>query len=83
MFPAAKYPPEHPPRAVDPDPEFEWWMRSRKLETRAAEETTVRELMVAGLSGLVDGQTPRNLEERLVAFIAPGSRPQEDAQNAA
>ncbi len=50
-----------------------------KLETRAQEETLIRELMVAGLSGLVDGQTPRNLEERLVAFVSPKSRPQEDA----
>ena len=47
-----------------------------KLDARNAEEATVRELMIAGLIALVDGQTPRNMEERLVAFISPGSREQ-------
>ena len=49
-----------------------------KLESRNTEEITVRELMMAGLVSLVDGQTPRALEERLVAFVSPGSRPVAD-----
>lgn len=46
-----------------------------KLETRNNEEMMVRELMVSGLVSLVDGQTPRALEEKLVAFISPNARP--------
>ena len=46
-----------------------------KLESRSTEELTVRELMTAGLVSLVDGQTPRALEERLLAFVPPGLRP--------
>jgi chemotaxis protein MotA len=46
-----------------------------KLETRNNDEMMVRDLMTAGLVSLVDGQTPRALEERLVAYIAPNTRP--------
>ncbi len=53
-----------------------------KLESRSAEEMTVRELMLSGLLALVDGQTPRILEERLVAFIAPGARQSTSAEAA-
>ena len=45
-----------------------------KLEARSQEEVTIRELMLAGLCGLVEGQTPRNLEERLLAFLSPSTR---------
>ena len=52
---------------------------SGKLEQRNSEETTVRELMIAGLVGLVDGQTPRALEEKLSAFVSPSARKKADA----
>jgi chemotaxis protein MotA len=45
-----------------------------KLETRSQEEVMIRELMIVGLVGLVDGQTPRNLEDKLVAFVSPAHR---------
>ena len=52
-----------------------------KLEARNMEESMIRELMTTGLVSLVDGQTPRALEERLVAFISPNSRPVSDDPN--
>ena len=52
---------------------------SGKLEQRNAEETNVRELMIAGLVGLVDGQTPRALEEKLAAYVAPAARKKAEA----
>jgi len=45
-----------------------------KLETRSQEEVLIRELMIVGLVGLVEGQTPRNLQDKLVAFVSPSSR---------
>lgn len=45
-----------------------------KLEARAQEETLIRELMIEGLISLIDGQSPRAVEERLVAFVSPSSR---------
>lgn len=52
-----------------------------KLENRNNEELLVRELMTTGLLSLVAGQTPRALEERLVAFISPNARPVSDDSN--
>ena len=49
-----------------------------KLETRSQEEVLIRELMIVGLLGLVEGQTPRNLEDKLVAFVSPAKRENED-----
>jgi len=48
---------------------------SGKLEARNNEEMLIRELMLAGLVGLVIGQTPSALEENLLAFVSPGERP--------
>jgi len=45
-----------------------------KLETRSAEEVSVRELMITGLVALVDGQTPRVIEDRLQSYIPPTMR---------
>ena len=45
-----------------------------KLEARAGEESMIRELIVEGLLSLVDGQSPRAVEERLGAFVAPKIR---------
>lgn len=46
-----------------------------KLEARNTEEMMVRALMIDGVVSLVDGLTPRAIEERLVAFISPKARP--------
>ena len=46
-----------------------------KLEVRSKDEIMVRELMVVGLVSLVEGQTPRVVQERLQAFLSPGQRP--------
>ncbi|MDG2470364.1 MAG: hypothetical protein P8M80_13875 [Pirellulaceae bacterium] len=45
-----------------------------KLETCSQKEVMIRELMIVVLVGLVDGQTPRNLEDKLVAFVFPAHR---------
>ncbi|MCP4176041.1 MAG: motility protein A [Fuerstiella sp.] len=45
-----------------------------KLEVRAQEETMIRELMIAGLVSLVEGQPPRALEERLLSHLSPKIR---------
>lgn len=54
-----------------------------KLDARNKEEIMIRELMIAGLAALVEGQSPRVVEGRLVAFLSPKIRPAEDAQTAA
>ena len=42
-----------------------------KLENRSKEEVMIRELMVAGLVALVEGQPPRTVQDRLMAFLSP------------
>jgi chemotaxis protein MotA len=54
-----------------------------KLDARNKEEMMIRELMIAGLSALVEGQTPRIVEGRLIAFLSPKFRPAEESQTAA
>lgn len=48
-----------------------------KLDARSKEEVKVRELMIHGLVGLLEGESPRALEAKLKAFQAPKAR-QED-----
>ena len=43
----------------------------------------VRELMIAGLVCLVEGQTPRTMQERLQAFLSQSDRPQAETPAAA
>lgn len=50
-----------------------------KLETRSQEEIMLRELMIAGLTALVEGHPPRVVEERLNAFLSPKNRPLQQA----
>ena len=45
-----------------------------KLEARSKEEIRVRELILVGLVSLVEGQPPRTVQERLVAFLSPKER---------
>jgi chemotaxis protein MotA len=45
-----------------------------KLESRSQEEVMIRELMISGLISLIEGHTPRILEDRLQAFLAPSHR---------
>lgn len=47
-----------------------------KLETRSQEEVLIRELMIAGLSSLVEGHPPRVVQERLLTYLSPGLRPE-------
>jgi chemotaxis protein MotA len=54
-----------------------------KLEERNKMEILVRELMLAGILSLVDGQTPRSVQERLVVFVPPKERPDDDEKTAA
>ena len=53
-----------------------------KLEMRSREEVLIRELMLSGLTCLVDGHPPRVVEERLVAFVSPQRRPDPTQQAA-
>ncbi|MBX3436553.1 MAG: MotA/TolQ/ExbB proton channel family protein [Planctomycetaceae bacterium] len=50
-----------------------------KLETRSQEEIMLRELMITGLTALVEGHPPRVVEERLNAFLSPSNRPLQNA----
>ena len=54
-----------------------------KLETRNKEEILIRELMMTGLLGLIEGQAPRAIQSRLSAFLSPASRRSEETQTAA
>ena len=45
-----------------------------KLDTRSKEEQQVRELMLQGLLGLVDGESPRGIESKLKSFLSPKHR---------
>jgi chemotaxis protein MotA len=54
-----------------------------KLEARSKEETLLRELMIRGLVGLIEGEGPRAMETKLKAFLTPKARQSETAQAAA
>jgi chemotaxis protein MotA len=45
-----------------------------KLETRSKEEVAARELMLQGLLGLIDGESPRGMEAKLKSYLAPKAR---------
>lgn len=47
-----------------------------KLEARNQEEILIRDLMISGIGGLMEGATPRAMEERLVSYISPKVRDQ-------
>ena len=47
-----------------------------KLETRAGEETMIRELMIEGICAIGNGSSPNVVEEQLFAFLSPKSRAQ-------
>lgn len=49
-----------------------------KLEQRNKEEMMIRELMIMGIISLLEGQTPRVIQERLQAFVSPRDRAQEE-----
>ncbi len=49
---------------------------SGKLEARSQEEVMLRELMMSGLISLIEGQPPRGIRERLVAFLSASNRPE-------
>lgn len=45
-----------------------------KLETRNSEETTLREMMIEGICAIGKGDSPKAVEEQLLAFLSPKSR---------
>ncbi|SFM47602.1 motility protein A [Thermodesulforhabdus norvegica] len=45
-----------------------------KLRTRSKEETLVKEMIIAGIIGLANGENPRILEQKLHSFLAPSKR---------
>jgi chemotaxis protein MotA len=49
-----------------------------KLDLRSKEETLLREVIIAGISGIQEGVQPRLLEEQLKMFLAPKTRGQEE-----
>lgn len=53
-----------------------------KLDERNKEEMMIHELMLVGLCMLVDGQTPRAMQERLNGLLAPKQRSESAARAA-
>ncbi len=45
-----------------------------KLRTRSKEETLIKEMIIAGVIGLANGENPRLLEQKLHAFLPPSKR---------
>lgn len=45
-----------------------------KLEVRSQEEITLREVMLSGLESLIEGIPPRQVRERLLAFLSVSAR---------
>ncbi len=54
-----------------------------KLETRTEEELANMNVVLDGMDGLIQGQNPRILQERLEGFLAPRQRSQEGSQEEA
>ena len=54
-----------------------------KLEQRNNQEMMIRELTMMGVLALLDGQTPRVVQERLVAFLPPRERQSQVEKKAA
>lgn len=50
-----------------------------KLETRSKEEVQVRELMLHGLLGLLEGESPRAIEAKLKSYLSPKTRDKKEA----
>lgn len=48
-----------------------------KLKTRSSEEVLVKELMVEGVICLSNGENPRIVEQKLMAFLPPNQREEE------
>jgi len=47
-----------------------------KLKTRSSEEVLVKEMMIEGVICLSNGENPRIVEQKLMAFLPPGEREQ-------
>lgn len=47
-----------------------------KLKTRTAEEILLKEVAIEGVMSIQSGDNPRILEQKLLAFLAPGIRPE-------
>lgn len=46
-----------------------------KLAVRSSEEVTKMNIIIAGTLGIVAGENPRLIKEKLAGFLAPGDRP--------
>jgi chemotaxis protein MotA len=45
-----------------------------KLENKSEEESTRLEMIISGIIGIVNGDNPRTIEQRLVTFLDPKTR---------
>ena len=55
-----------------------------KLEVRSQDEITKMNIMIAGTLGIVAGENPRLIKEKLIAFLPPADRlAMEEESNAA
>ncbi len=54
-----------------------------KIGLRSGEEVNKMNIIVAGTLGIVAGENPRLIREKLSAFLAPGDRPKDDEEAAA
>jgi chemotaxis protein MotA len=45
-----------------------------KLRKRSQEETMIKEMIIAGIISLTNGENPRIVEQKLHAFVPPSLR---------
>lgn len=51
---------------------------ARKLENRTTEESVLMTITLSGVMSMVSGENPRNIQEQLLSYLAPGARPKEE-----
>lgn len=56
---------------------------SEKLKDRTEQETLIKELIIDGIKGITKGLSPRVLDDRLVSFLEPAKRDEEEGEKAA
>jgi len=52
---------------------------ANKLKFRSAAESMKMNIIIAGVLGIVAGENPRVIREKLDSFLAPGERTKEEA----
>ena len=58
-----------------------WLPMGAKVKRRAAEDLLIKEITMEGVLSIQNGENPRILREKLMAFLSPGSRSGEEASS--